>query len=80
MTKWYDTYHDKGFVVIVVHTPEFPFEKVTENVQTAMKRFNINYPVAQDNTYGTWNAFGTQYWTAETLINQKCNIVYEHFD
>lgn len=79
VTKWYDTYKDKGFVVVGVHTPEFAFEKVTTNVQTAMQRFSINYPVAQDNDYRTWNAYNNQYWPAEYLIDQKGNIVYKHF-
>ncbi len=79
VTKWYDTYKDKGLVVIGVHTPEFPFEKVTENVATAIKRFNIHYPVAQDNDYGTWGVYNNQYWPAEYLIDQNGNIVHEHF-
>src|SRR5207248_2726318 len=32
VTKWYENYKDKGLVIVGVHTPEFPFEKVTENV------------------------------------------------
>jgi thiol-disulfide isomerase/thioredoxin len=79
VTKWYDTYKDKGFVVIGVHTPEFPFEKVADNVRTAAKRFDIHYPVAQDNDYATWNAYQNQYWPAEYLIDKNGNIVYTHF-
>ncbi|MBI3231631.1 MAG: cytochrome c biogenesis protein DipZ [Candidatus Doudnabacteria bacterium] len=79
VTKWYDSYHDKGFVVIGVHTPEFGFEKVTENVATAIQRFKINYPVAQDNDYGTWNAYQNQYWPAEYLIDKNGTIVFTHF-
>jgi thiol-disulfide isomerase/thioredoxin len=79
VTKWYDTYKDQGFVVIGVHTPEFAFEKVTSNVETAIKRFGINYPVAQDNDFATWNAYNNQYWPAEYLIDQNGQIVYEHF-
>jgi cytochrome c biogenesis protein CcdA/thiol-disulfide isomerase/thioredoxin len=79
VTKWYDTYKDKGLVVIGVHTPEFAFEKVTGNVQTAINQFGIHYPVAQDNDYGTWQAYNNQYWPAEYLIDQNGNIVHEHF-
>lgn len=79
VTKWYDTYKDQGFVVVGVHTPEFAFEKDTQNVKTAMDRFGINYPVAQDNSYGTWQAYSNQYWPAEYLIDQTGNIVYTHF-
>jgi cytochrome c biogenesis protein CcdA/thiol-disulfide isomerase/thioredoxin len=79
VTKWYNTYKNQGLVVVGVHTPEFAFEKVTANVQDAISRFNIQYPVAQDNEYGTWNAYLNEYWPAEYLIDQNGNIVYEHF-
>jgi thiol-disulfide isomerase/thioredoxin len=79
VTKWYDTYKDQGFVIIGVHTPEFAFEKDTNNVADAIKHFNIHYPVAQDNEYGTWNAYNNQYWPAEYLIDKNGNIVYTHF-
>jgi len=79
VTKWYDTYKNNGLVVVGVHTPEFAFEKETGNVETAIKNFNIHYPVAQDNSYGTWQAFNNQYWPAEYLIDKNGTIVYEHF-
>jgi thiol-disulfide isomerase/thioredoxin len=79
VTKWYDTYKDKGFVVIGVHTPEFAFERETANVETAIKRFGIKYPVAQDNQYRTWRAFGNQYWPAEYLIDRSGTVVATQF-
>jgi hypothetical protein len=66
VTRLFDTYQDRGLVVVGVHTPEFPFEKVTGNVQTAIKRHGIKYPVAQDNDYATWKAYHNQYWPATT--------------
>lgn len=79
VTKLYDTYKDKGLVVVGVHTPEFAFEKDTGNVQNAIKRHKINYPVAQDNNYKTWEAYENRYWPAHYLINQEGQIVYMHF-
>ena len=79
VTRWYDTYKDKGFVVVGVHTPEFAFEHITANVQRAIKRFGIHYPVAQDNSYATWQAYSNEYWPAEYLVNQQGEIVLEHF-
>jgi len=79
VTKWYDTYKDKGFVVIGVHTPEFAFEKETRNVETAIAQFGIKYPVAQDNNYQTWEAFANQYWPAKYLIDAKGVIRKTHF-
>jgi thiol-disulfide isomerase/thioredoxin len=79
VTKWYDTYKDKGFVVIGVHTPEFAFERETANVETAIKRFGIKYPVAQDNQYRTWRAFDNSYWPAEYLIDRSGTVVATQF-
>ena len=55
LKSWYATYHKKGLVIIGVHTPEFAFEHVTSNVQAAVKRLGIPYPVMQDNDYKTWD-------------------------
>lgn len=79
VTGWYDKYKDKGLVVIGVHTPEFIFEKNTGNVLSAIRQYNIHYPVAQDNDYVTWNAFNNQYWPAEYLIDGNGIIRRTHF-
>ena len=79
VTGWYEKYKDKGFVVIGVHTPEFEFEKKTENVQAAIKQYSINYPVAQDNDYATWNAYNNRYWPAKYLIDSTGVIRKVHF-
>lgn len=71
VTSWYDSYHNQGFVVIGVHTPEFQFEHDSGNVEKAIAMYHIHYPVAQDNNYATWNAFSNQYWPAEYLIDQS---------
>ncbi len=76
---WYDQYHDAGLEVIGVHTPEFQFEHDTGNVQSAIQRFGIKYPVAQDNDYGTWKAFRNQYWPAEYLIDKDGNVRLAEF-
>ncbi len=77
--QWHEKYKDQGLVVVGVHTPEFPFEKSTDNVKAAIKRFDIRYPVAQDNAYATWSAFRNQYWPATYLIDANGRIVYQHY-
>ncbi len=79
VTSWYEKYKDQGFVVIGIHTPEFEFEKNTQNVQNAISQYNIHYPVAQDNNYSTWNAYNNQYWPAKYLIDAKGNVRRTHF-
>jgi thiol-disulfide isomerase/thioredoxin len=77
--SWYQKYKDQGLAVVGVHTPEYPFERSTDNVRTAIKRFDIRFPVAQDNQYATWNAYENQYWPAFYLIDKKGRVVYSHF-
>jgi cytochrome c biogenesis protein CcdA/thiol-disulfide isomerase/thioredoxin len=77
--EWYQRYHDKGFVVIGVHTPEFDFEKNLGNVRAAVQRDGIEYPVALDNQFATWISFNNHYWPAHYLINKEGEVVYEHF-
>ncbi len=76
---WDEKYRDKGLVVVGVHTPEFGFEKETGNVRDAIARNHLQYPVAQDNDYGTWNAWGNQYWPAKYLIDATGEVRYTHF-
>jgi cytochrome c biogenesis protein CcdA/thiol-disulfide isomerase/thioredoxin len=68
---WYRAYRDDGLVVIGVHTPEYAFEHVPANVAAGVKRLHITYPVALDNAYTTWNAFGNDSWPASYLIDAQ---------
>jgi cytochrome c biogenesis protein CcdA/thiol-disulfide isomerase/thioredoxin len=79
LKKWYSEYKDKGFVLVGVHTPEFEFEKSFDNVQDAVKRFGIEYPVARDNNFSTWRNYNNRYWPAHYLIDQQGIIRYIHF-
>ncbi len=79
VTAWDRKYHDRGLVIVGVHTPEFGFEKETGNVRDAIARNGIHYPVAQDNDYGTWNAWGNQFWPAKYLIDADGQVRYTHF-
>jgi cytochrome c biogenesis protein CcdA/thiol-disulfide isomerase/thioredoxin len=79
VTAWDRRYRDKGLTVIGVHTPEFPFEREAGNVADAIDQNGIEYPVAQDNEYGTWEAWANQYWPAKYLIDTKGRVRYAHF-
>ncbi len=79
VSGWYEKYQDQGFIVIGVHTPEFSSERQTENVIKALKKYQIHYPVAQDNNYATWRAYNNRYWPAQYLIDKEGNIRFTHF-
>ncbi|HET8758184.1 MAG TPA: cytochrome c biogenesis protein DipZ [Solirubrobacteraceae bacterium] len=79
LRAWDERYRDRGLTIVGVHTPEFEFEKDTANVEAAIARNHLRYAVAQDNDYGTWNAWGNQYWPAKYLIDAKGQVRYVHF-
>jgi thiol-disulfide isomerase/thioredoxin len=78
LNAWYEKYADKGLEIVGVHTPEFEFEKDYNNVQAAVEKFHIRYPVAQDNEKQTWNAYDNRYWPRKYLIDADGYIRYDH--
>jgi thiol-disulfide isomerase/thioredoxin len=76
---WSQSYRADGLVVIGVHTPEFSFEHEVELVRLATRDRSIGYPVAVDNDYAIWNAFGNHYWPALYFIDADGNIRGQHF-
>jgi cytochrome c biogenesis protein CcdA/thiol-disulfide isomerase/thioredoxin len=70
LEKWDRLYRSKGLVILGVHTPEFAFEHDLGNVRAAVHRLGVRYPVALDNKYGTWKAYGNNYWPAHYLVDQ----------
>jgi cytochrome c biogenesis protein CcdA/thiol-disulfide isomerase/thioredoxin len=70
LKKWDALYRERGLVILGIHTPEFAFEHDLHNVRDAVRRLKVRYPVALDNDYGTWKAYGNNYWPAHYLIDQ----------
>jgi cytochrome c biogenesis protein CcdA/thiol-disulfide isomerase/thioredoxin len=79
LRAWYDRYRDDGLVIVGVHTPEFTFERDPSNVADAVGQNGLRYPVAQDNDYATWNAWGNQFWPAKYLVDAEGRVRYTHF-
>lgn len=78
LKAWDAKYRDLGLEIIGIHTPEFAFEKVQGNVETAVQGFGLKYPSILDNDYGTWNAFGNSYWPRKYLVDIDGYVVYDH--
>ena len=66
---WYNDYKKDGLVVVGVSAPEFAFEHVVSNVESAAGSLGIDYPVAVDDNLATWDAYNNEYWPAEYLID-----------
>ncbi|KQW09845.1 MULTISPECIES: cytochrome c biogenesis protein DipZ [Pseudomonas] len=76
---WAKKYEKDGLVVIGVHTPEYGYEKIIDNVREQVRKLDIHYPVAIDNQYAIWRAFNNQYWPAHYFIDAKGQVRYSHF-
>lgn len=76
LRAWAEKYRDEGLVVVGVHTPEFAFEKLSDNVTKALHQLDVPYAVALDGDFQLWRAFGNQGWPAFYFIDAKGEVVH----
>src|SRR5688572_4594118 len=79
VNAWARHYKDSGLVIIGVHSPEFEFEKETDNVRKAVEKFSIQYPVAIDSDMALWKAFNNRFWPAHYFVDAQGRIRGHHF-
>jgi cytochrome c biogenesis protein CcdA/thiol-disulfide isomerase/thioredoxin len=78
LENWYEQYKDAGLVVVGVHTPEFAFEAEPRNVQAAITREGLRYPVALDPKFATWIAYENRFWPSKYLIDAQGRVRLFH--
>ena len=78
VTAWNDKYSDDGLLIIGIHSPEFEFEKDRNNVELAIAKHGIDYPVVMDNDWKTWKAFENRYWPRKYIADHEGYIRYDH--
>jgi thiol-disulfide isomerase/thioredoxin len=76
---WAEKYKEQGLVTIGVHAPEFGFEHDLDNVRRAAKDMRVDYPIAIDNDFALWRAFGNHYWPALYFVDAQGRIRHHHF-
>jgi len=78
ITAWDDKYAEQGLLIVGIHSPEFEFEKDVENVELAVSKYGIKYPVVLDNDKETWKAFENNYWPRKYIADHEGYIRYDH--
>ncbi len=78
MNAWYEELRPHGLEIVSVHSPEFSYEQALNNVRTAVASHGIEYPVAIDNDFSIWRAYGNQYWPTMYLADSEGWIRYVH--
>ena len=78
LRSWFDRYRSDGLVIVGIHTPEFDFEKIHKNVEAAVKRLDVTWPVALDDDMTIWHAFNNESWPADYIADQSGHIRHTH--
>jgi thiol-disulfide isomerase/thioredoxin len=76
---WDERYRDDGLIVIGAHAPELPFEHDVEKVRPALQAMGVDYPIAVDNDFAIWRAFGNRYWPALYVADAQGRLRDHHF-
>ncbi len=79
LKEWHAKYADKGLTIVGVHTPEFEFEKITENVIRGAQEYGVGWPIAQDNDFKTWRNYDNRLWPSKYLIDPDGIVRYRRF-
>ena len=79
LQTWHERYAGEDLVIVGVHTPEFGFEKVYDNVVDATVDMGVAWPVVQDNDFVVWDSYDNRFWPAKYLIDKDGVIRYRHF-
>jgi thiol-disulfide isomerase/thioredoxin len=72
---WNRDYASLGLVVVGVHAPEFEFGKRAENIDRGIRDHGLTYPIAIDNDFALWRAFGNDAWPAKYLFDNRGRLV-----
>jgi thiol-disulfide isomerase/thioredoxin len=62
---------DADLVIVGVHSPETPYEKNRGNVVESLKAQGIVWPVAIDNSFAIWKAYGVGAWPTQLLFDRR---------
>lgn len=61
----------RGLVIIGVHSPETPDERSQKYVKQSLARQGITWPVAIDNDFALWHAFGVNVWPTQLFFDRR---------
>jgi thiol-disulfide isomerase/thioredoxin len=67
-------YPDSQVAIVGVHSPETPYEHDRSAVAQNLALQGITWPVAIDNDFALWNAYGIQYWPTQIVFDRHGRI------
>ena len=66
-----DAKKSADLVIVGIHSPETPFETNHANVVANLKAQGITWPVAIDNAFAIWHAYGIDAWPTQLFFDRN---------
>ena len=63
--------HRGELAIVGVHAPETPYERARTNVVPNLQHQGIVWPVAIDNDFKLWRAFGVEAWPTQLIFDRR---------
>lgn len=60
--------YPEELVIIAVHSAKYPQESDTEHIHKFLQRYQIEYPVINDKSYGVAKSYGANVWPSYAII------------
>ncbi len=76
---WADRYRPAGLTTVGVHTPRSDLARSPEALAQALTRLGLDIPVAADNDYRVWHAYGCKGWPSLFLWGRGGRLRWFHF-
>jgi thiol-disulfide isomerase/thioredoxin len=61
----------RGLAIVGIHAPETPAERDRSYVAQSLSRQGIVWPVAIDNTFTLWRAYGVNAWPTQLFFDRR---------
>ena len=70
-------YKKSGLKTIIIHPPEWEFEKNKKNIRLASRKYNINFPIKIDRNCKIIKNFNINFWPSQILAKGR-KVIYRH--
>lgn len=77
LQAWKRKYEGKGLAIVAVHAQEAQMGRFGPDVETAMKDLGVRVPVALDDGFALWEAFGVKAWPTALLYGADGHLLYK---
>ncbi len=71
LRKLYKDQPRGNLIILGVHSPETDMEHNRSNLASSLKSQDIQWPVAVDNNFTIWNAYGITAWPTQMIFDRS---------